>query len=186
VSQSDTLDRCSKAAKRTRALRLLPALAGLLGLLTIDEPARAVDGCLVLLCLAAPSWRSIPQCVPPIQQVLHDLAHGRPFPTCAMAGPSNSASHRWASAPSFCPLQYIRVVEGESSPIYSCDYAGAVSVKVDGAPWARVWWRGSGDTVTEFTPTAKAQLGTWDTQFDDDYTAWLASLPPTSPPCPTC
>ena len=33
-------------------------------------PARAVDGCLVLLCFAAPSWRSIPQCVPPIKQVL--------------------------------------------------------------------------------------------------------------------
>eukprot|EP01036_Dinobryon_divergens_P012369 gene12369-16659_t len=32
--------------------------------------ARAVDGCLVLLCFAAPSWRAIPQCVPPVVQVL--------------------------------------------------------------------------------------------------------------------
>ena len=55
--------------------------------------ARAVDGCLVLLCFAAPSWRAIPECVPPIREVLRDLARGRPFPTCAMAGAGNSARH---------------------------------------------------------------------------------------------
>ena len=32
----------------------------------VPTPARAVDGCKVLLCLAAPSWRSIPECVPTI------------------------------------------------------------------------------------------------------------------------
>ena len=35
-----------------------------------------------------------------------------------------------------------------------------------------------GDTVTEFTPAAKARFGTWDTRFDDDYALWLASQPP--------
>ncbi|RZA15171.1 MAG: hypothetical protein EOP02_25220, partial [Proteobacteria bacterium] len=35
------------------------------------------DGCVVLLCLAAPSWRAIPQCVPPIRQLFRDLARGR-------------------------------------------------------------------------------------------------------------
>jgi hypothetical protein len=35
--------------------------------------------------------------------------------------------------------------------------------------------------VTEFTPAAKAQLGTWDTKFDDDYAAWFAALPPPAP-----
>ena len=44
----------------------------------------------------------------------------------------------------------------------------------------------AGDTVTEFTPAAKAKLGTWDSQFDNDYATWLASLPPPAPPCPTC
>ena len=29
----------------------------------------------------------------------------------------------------------------------------------------------------EYSATAKSSLGTWDTQFDDDYAAWLASLP---------
>ena len=160
---------------------LLVALATL-----VPTPAHAVDGCKVLLCFAAPSWRSIPQCVPPIQQVLRDLARGRPFPTCAMSGPPNSASHQWSSAPGYCPPQYTRVFDGESGPIYSCDYTGAVAVNIDGVLWARTWWSFAGDSVTEFTPAAKAQLGTWDTKFDDDYATWLASLPPPAPPCPTC
>ena len=160
---------------------LLVALATL-----VPTPAHAVDGCKVLLCFAAPSWRSIPQCVPPIQQVLRDLARGRPFPTCAMSGPPNSASHQWSSAPGYCPPQYTRVFDGESGPVYSCDYTGAVAVNIDGVLWARTWWSFAGDSVTEFTPAAKAQLGTWDTKFDADYATWLASLPPPAPPCPTC
>ena len=160
---------------------LLVALATL-----VPTPAHAVDGCKVLLCFAAPSWRSIPQCVPPIQQVLRDLARGRPFPTCAMSGPANSASHQWSSAPGYCPPQYTRVFDGESGPVYSCDYTGAVAVNIDGVPWARTWWSFAGDSVTEFTPAAKAQLGTWDSKFDADYAAWLASLPPPAPTCQTC
>lgn len=149
-------------------------------------PAHAVDGCLVLLCFAAPSWRAIPQCVPPITQVLRDLARGRPFPTCGMSGPGNSARHQWSSAPDYCPPQYTHAVEVENGIVYSCDYSGAVTVQIDGAQWARTWWSMGGDSVTEFTPAAKAQLGTWDTRFDDDYAAWLASQPPPPPPCPTC
>ena len=160
---------------------LLVALATL-----VPTPAHAVDGCKVLLCFAAPSWRSIPECVPTINQVLRDLARGRPFPTCAMSGPANSASHQWSSAPSYCPPQYTRVFDGESGPVYSCDYTGAVAVNIDGVLWARTWWSFAGDSVTEFTPAAKAQLGTWDSKFDDDYATWLASLPPPAPPCPTC
>ena len=158
-------------------LAILVATSGAL----LPRAAQAVDGCLVLLCFAAPSWRSIPQCVPPIRQVLRDLARGKPFPTCAMAGGGNSASHAWASAPGYCPPQYTRVFDGESGPIYSCDYTGAVSVSINGAPFARTWWTMAGDTVTEFSPAAKTQLGTWDTRFDDDYAAWLASLPPPAP-----
>lgn len=158
------------------------SLAVVLGGAVAPRAAHAVDGCLVLLCFAAPNWRSIPQCVPPIRQVLRDLARGKPFPTCAMAGAGNSASHAWASAPGYCPPQYTRVFDGESGPIYSCDYTGAVSVSINGAPFARTWWTMAGDSVTEFSPAAKAQLGTWDTRFDDDYAAWLAALPPPTPP----
>ncbi len=144
-------------------------------------PARAVDGCLVLLCFAAPSWRAIPQCVPPIREVLRDLARGRPFPTCAMAGAGNSARHSWASAPGNCPPQYTRIMESESGSYPVCDFSGAVSVSINGAPFARTWWSMAGGTVTEFSLAAKAQLGTWDTRFDDDYAIWIASLPPAAP-----
>ena len=180
--------RFEPVAMLVRRLAPAPVLGSLLVALAtlVPTPAHAVDGCKVLLCFAAPSWRSIPQCVPPLQQVLRDLARGRPFPTCAMAGPANSASHQWSSAPAYCPPQYTRVFEGESGPVYSCDYTGAVAVNIDGVLWARTWWSFAGDSVTEFTPAAKAQLGTWDSKFDDDYAIWLASLPPPAPPCPTC
>ncbi|MEH0164800.1 hypothetical protein ABT392_13520 [Paucibacter sp. JuS9] len=147
-------------------------------LLGTSTPAAAVDGCQVLLCLAAPSWRSIPQCVPTITQLLRDLARGKTFPNCAMVGSDNTASHAWASAPGFCPPQYTRLPAGSKGPRYYCDYAGAVSVTVNGTPFARTWWSMDGSTVTEFSPAAKAQLGSWDTRFDDDYAAWLANQPP--------
>ena len=71
--------------------------------------------------------------------------------------------------------------ELESGTVYLCTYAGAVEVNIDGALWSRVWWSPSGDSVTEFTPAAKARLGTWDTRFDDDYATWLASRPAPTP-----
>jgi len=157
------------------------ALLALATLLLASEPARAVDGCQVLLCFAAPSWRAIPQCVPPISQVLRDLARGRAFPTCNMSGPGNTASHAWSEAPTFCPPQYTRVYYGENGPIHSCDFMGAVSVVVDGALFSRTWWTMDGSTSTEFSPTAKAQFDTWDSRFDDDYAAWLSSQPPAAP-----
>ncbi len=153
--------------------------------LTLAFPAHALDGCLVLLCLAAPSWSAIPQCVPPIHQLLLDLARGRVFPTCAMAGAGNSAGHQWANAPSFCPPQYTRSYEAESGTNYACDYAGAVTVNIDGRPWSQVWWSLDKGTTTEYFPSAKAQLGTWDPTFERDYAAWLGrqASPVTPPPC---
>jgi hypothetical protein len=170
----------ARAPKPCIAIRVAAMCTLLIGLAGYTVPTRAVDSCLVLLCFAAPSWRSIPQCAPPIRQVLRDLARGRPSPTCGMAGAGNSANHAWSSAPSYCPPQYTRVFEGESGPIYSSDYTGAVSVSINGAPFASTWWSMAGDTPTEFSPAAKAQLGTWDTRIDDDAT-WLAAVPPPPP-----
>jgi hypothetical protein len=169
-------------AKPIPLARLLAALALSLGM---SSPAKAVDGCLVLLCFAAPSWRAIAQCVPPIQEVLRDLARGRPFPNCGMSGSGNSANHRRSSVPAFCPAQYIDAVILESSSDYYCRFDGAVSVTINGSLWSRTWWSFRGDTVTEFTPEAKASLGTWDTRFDGDLAAWLAAQPPAPPSmCP--
>src|SRR5438132_12016704 len=47
-------------------------------------PARAVDGCTVLLCLAGP-WQSIGECVAPVEQLFADLWNGDPFPGCSNA-----------------------------------------------------------------------------------------------------
>lgn len=143
--------------------------------------AHAVDGCTVLLCLAAPSWRAIEQCVPPVRQVLRDLARGKPFPTCTMAGAGNTASHAWSAAPDFCPPQYTRAYDGPHGTVYTCDYDGAISVTVDGVPFARTWWAMGGDSVTDFSPAAKTQLGTWDKRFDDEFAAWLANQPSAAP-----
>ncbi len=148
--------------------------------------ARAADGCLVLLCLAAPSWHNVTQCVDPVRSALNDLAHGRPFPSCDMSGSGNGARTRWSSAPDYCPAQYTTTNYLDSGTSSTCQYDGAVEVDVGGALWTRTWWNTSGDTVTEFTPSAKAQLGAWDTRFDDDYAAWLASLPPAPTACASC
>jgi hypothetical protein len=183
-----TLHQVSRSTKgaekllRTKSAR--PSFIGL-ALLCALIPVRAlaVDGCTVMLCLAAPKWSAIPQCVPPIRQLFHDLARGRSFPTCSMSNGDNAstgttnASNAWAQAPTLCPPQYTHLLDIDPGPAYRCDYTGAVSVVIDGALFARTWWNTDGQTVTEFTPAAKAQLGTWDPQFDADYSAWLAAQP---------
>ena len=160
---------------KSRSLRWLGIAAATTALMALSAPASAVDGCLVLLCLAAPSWRAIPQCVPPITDVLRDLARGRPFPTCGMGGAGNGGNHQWANAFTNCPPQYTYASELESGFAYSCGYTGVVTVQIDGAPWSRTWWSMGGQTVTDFSPAAKARMGTWDTKFDDDYAAWSAA-----------
>ena len=175
-----------RPAKRARVRGWFAAVMLPAALVAATAPAHAVDGCLVLLCLAAPSWRAIPQCVPPITQVLRDLARGRPFPTCGMAGAGSSGNHQWASAPGNCPWQYTYTYELESGIGYGCSFSGVVSIQIDGAPWARTWWNMAGDSVTEFLPAAKARLGTWDSRFDDDQAARMAALPPSAEPCATC
>lgn len=147
-------------------------------------PARAADGCLVLLCLAAPSWNNIAQCVDPVRSALNDLAHGRPFPSCDMSGSGNGAANHPSNAPSYCPPQYTTANDLESSTTYECAYAGAIEVDVNGVPWTRTWWSTSGASVTEYTAAARAQLGTWDPRFDDDYAAWLQTQAPSPSPSP--
>ncbi len=183
-----TLHQVSRSTNGTeKLLRTKSARLSFIGLALlcalIPVRALAVDGCTVMLCLAAPKWSAIPQCVPPIRELFHDLARGRSFPTCRMSNGGNTgngntnASNAWAHAPTLCPLQYTHLLDVDPGPVYSCDYTGAVSVVIDGALFARTWWNTDGQTVTEFTPAAKAQLGTWDPQFDADYSAWLAAQP---------
>lgn len=161
-------------------LHPLLQLASLLLVSAFSASANAADGCKVLLCLAAPSWRNIGECHPPIHEVMRDLARGRPFPVCTMAGSGNDASHEWANPPANCPPQYTSVINAEP-PVYYCRYDGAITTVINGAWFTKTWWNFGGNTVTEFSATARTTLGTWDTRFDDEYAAWLASLPPAAP-----
>lgn len=56
-------------------------------MVTLMSPSFADDyGCKVLLCLSNPSGpKAVSECVPPINQLFDDMAHGRPFPTCDQA-----------------------------------------------------------------------------------------------------
>lgn len=74
--------------------KLLAALA----ILAAAMPVHASEyGCKVLLCLANPASnggpKGVAECVPPIDQLYHDLAHGRPFPTCDLADGNNGSSY---------------------------------------------------------------------------------------------
>lgn len=151
--------------------------------LAATPPALAVDGCLVLLCLAAPDWRQIQQCVDPVQQALNDLRRGRPFPHCEFSGPGNGASDRTAQAPDLCPPHYTVPLglDDYGNRIFGCNVTGVITVQVQGQDWTRVWWHADGWSVTEYLPPAKAQLGTWNTRYDDDYAAWLAAQTDASP-----
>ena len=111
-----------------------------------SQPASALDGCMVMLCLAAPSWREVPMCVPTIHELNKRLARGGRFPTCKDAGSANAAGNEWASAPDFCPPQYTRKVDGESGWYYTCDFTGAVTVMVNGQVFTRTWWNLAGDS----------------------------------------
>jgi len=60
--------------------------------------AHASDyGCKVLLCLANPASNGGPkgvgECVPPIDQLYHDLGKGRRFPTCDRADGNDGSSY---------------------------------------------------------------------------------------------
>ena len=68
------------------------AVKGLIALMMtgapLSESAQAQDasfGCKVLLCAAAsaPGWSGIPYCVPVMQELFRQLAHGGAWPVCA-------------------------------------------------------------------------------------------------------
>ena len=146
-------------------------------LLSAGAPAAlAVDGCLVLLCLAG-DWSAISQCVPPVEQLFRELARGGAFPSCAFAqvpsipgmaptsAPELGAGVQQAGAisasqtrltPANCPAQ----LASNRDRRFSCSgYAGAVAISVGGVPWSRTLWSPSGKSLTCYSGAAKAALG---------------------------
>lgn len=84
-----------RVTKRTLGAVATPCL------LIVMHAASASDyGCKVLLCLSNPAGpRAVSECVPPINQLFHDLARGRNFPTCDLANAGDSRGGRsWAQS----------------------------------------------------------------------------------------
>ena len=151
------------------------AVATALFLSTGAPAARAVDGCLVLLCLAG-DWSAIPQCVSPVEQLFRQLALGGAFPSCAFApvpsipgmaptsAPESGAGAQQAGpiaasqirlSPENCPAQLASNRDGR----FSCSgYAGAVTISVGGVPWSRTLWSASEKSLTCYSRAAKLAL----------------------------
>jgi hypothetical protein len=149
--------------------------------LAAPAPARAADGCTVLLCLAG-NWRAINQCIPPVRDMLRDMLRGRVFPTCGFAsapsggGSSAGASNRYITDLSQCPGPWQTPVYDNDRAIvgYTCTLTGVIDVNIDGQLWSRTYWDTTGDAITEYTPTARARLSQsqYDPTFDEAVAAW--------------
>ena len=141
-------------------------------------PARAVDGCKVLLCLAGP-WQEIAACVGEVEQLFRDLRRGDPFPSCTYAsgasgtraagaspdGGTADASNvwlsQWSPAPDpNCLPRYLTVAGSARRPRYGCRFLGMIPVRIDGQLWSTTYWSLGGASVTEFSAHAEPVPGT--------------------------
>ena len=130
--------------------------------------------CTVTLCLANPQGPTqVAECVPPIQQLWSELAHGHAFPTCDMTdngrAPGNTSTHQWTTGEN-CPPQY-QYWAGSDQSTLACRYTGVVTINLAGAPYIRVWWN-SNSSVTENISAEAISTPGASTQFQDDYAAW--------------
>ena len=132
-------------------------------------PARAVDGCKVLLCLAGP-WQQIPACASEVEQLFRDLAKGDPFPSCRLAAGASfsldlpdapmsapaSAANTWLAQPATqpdpsCPSRYVTSFPAKDRTVYGCRYIGMIAVHVGGQLWSKTYWNAAGGSVTELS-----------------------------------
>jgi hypothetical protein len=115
----------------TRAIGL--AIAGFAALaLSPTPPAAAQDasfGCKALLCAAAaaPGWSGIPYCVPVMQQLFRELAHGEGWPSC----PEGHASGLGYDPYLACPAGFT-AVQSEASGANRGGGAGGLQASPDG------------------------------------------------------
>lgn len=95
-----------------------------------------------------------------------------------------------------CPPQYSVIYRDGDGNIqgFGCLMSGSIDVTVDGALWSKTYWNGS-DATTWYSDTAKTQLGSYDTQYDQELATWKASPAFTDwdcvvngncPPAPVC
>ena len=99
-------------------------------------------GCTVLLCLANPNGpKAVAECVPSINRLYNDLAHGRAFPTCVMSGDQNKnkATNQFVNA-NYCHPSLLSRRSTEDTSPWFCEATGAITVIVDGQIQSRIWW----------------------------------------------
>jgi hypothetical protein len=183
---------------------LVAAVAAIL--IVAAAPARAVDGCKVLLCLAGP-WESIPACVSEVEQLVRDLWAGAAFPSCSLAGGTPyapnlanvpnvgaaSASNVWLAQGTpvpdpRCPPQYVTFAGGLRRAGYGCRYAGMISVRVNGQPWSTTYWSLTDHSVTllwapegALGAMPRAPSGAEVPSYDAAQAAGAAAGPPATP-----
>jgi hypothetical protein len=169
------LSRIKLLANGHRSMRnskFLVALAAA-SLIAAAAPARAVDGCKVLLCLAGP-WRNIPACVREVEQLFEDLWNGDPFPSCTLAsgsfdapdassagtpGGANAANAwlaQWTPQPDpNCPPQDVMTFFAMGRSMYGCRYSGVITVHVAGRLWSKTYWNVNGSSFTDLSAAAQ-------------------------------
>lgn len=114
---------------------------------------RSDYGCEVLLCLANPGgpW-ALPQCAPSMSRLARDLAAGRGFPTCSMAGGPGGRSYALPAARPYdaCPPGTSALPAGQYAELAASSVAPAPPARSGaaspyGAGFAGLTYAGIGD-----------------------------------------
>lgn len=114
-------------------------------------------GCKVLLCLANPASnggpKGVAECVPPMDQLYHDLAHGRPFPSCDLADGNNGTSYARQVFDPYdpCPAPLQPAPRG-MAVVQGLRAAAAVNAG---------WWGGNGSYTLSGQPQVSESGGLW-------------------------
>lgn len=147
----------------------------LMGSLFGAAPAHAVDGCKVMLCIAG-NWQNIAVCRPEVEEAMREVERGHGWPQCSEAP---NMGLEWTTEAT-CPPFYARY-GGDSGGYMGCTYGAVVRTKVNGAPWADMFWApGTTSTSTKYYPPARTALGAnTDPRYDTDAAQYV---PPTAPP----
>jgi hypothetical protein len=127
--------------KEVTLKKVFVAIVAVAGALAAPTAHASDYGCKVLLCLANPNGpRAVSECVPPINQLFHDLARGRSFPTCDLASaPDNSGGRSWAQQ----GMSYYDPCPEGTTALPSGSYA----VQGTATPMPRYPWGNSGDAL---------------------------------------
>jgi len=121
--------------------------------LALGSTAQADDyGCQVLLCLSNPAGpMAVSECVPPISRLFSEMAqlHPPPFPTCDLAGATNTAALQYGASGDYCPES---MASYECNNQRVCNVRGSINVVIRGTLVRRFWWPAAGFEMVENPP----------------------------------